>query len=123
MATDPSHTPVYKAVTLTAVGAECLENVEEGDALSFLYRRGEKFFLSEPSSAFPDSAVYWDAMSVQTCRMEEHKKKYLKLFVQKVPVGPDGLPADFGTLLTARLSGRSPLTTKALRPRRSRGDH
>ncbi len=96
---NPSHTPVYKTVTLTAVGAECLENVTEGDALSFLYRRGEKFFLSEPSTAFPDTAVYWDAMSVQTCRLEAHKKKYLKLFVQKVPVGPDGLPTDFGTLL------------------------
>ena len=94
---DPSPAPVCKAVTLTAVGAACLENVEEGDALSFLYRRGEKFFLSEPASAFPDGAVYWDAMSVQTCRLEEGKKKYLKLCVQKVPVGPDGLPADFGT--------------------------
>jgi hypothetical protein len=100
---DPSPSSVCKAVTLTAVGAECLDNVEEGDTLSFLYRRGEKFFLSEPSSAFPDSAVYWDAMSVQTCRLEVGKKKYLKLFVQKVPVGPDGLPADFGTCAACRV--------------------
>ena len=100
---DPSPSSVCKAVTLTAVGAECLDNVEEGDTLSFLYRRGENFFLSEPSSAFPDSAVYWDAMSVQTCRLEVGKKKYLKLFVQKVPVGPDGLPADFGTCAACRV--------------------
>lgn len=107
MTSEPTRTSENDAsidalVTLTAIGAEGLEGVASDEPLSFLYRRGEKFFLSEPSSAFPDGAVYWDAVSVQTCRLHDDKKKYIKLFVQKVPVGPDGLPTDFGKLTSTR---------------------
>lgn len=43
---------------------------------------------------------------MQTCCFEkigedEVKAKYLKLFVQLVPIGPDGLPTDFGTTIAS----------------------
>ncbi len=46
-------------------------------------------------------------VGVQTCCFEmvvgedEVKAKYLKLFVQLVPIGPDGLPTDFGTTIAS----------------------
>ena len=68
-----------------------------------MWKRNDKFFLSETGEVWEDGTVYWDACSTQTCRFEKIdddvtvKAKYVKLFVQMVPVGPDGLPADYGT--------------------------
>jgi len=90
------------SVTLTAIGAEGIEQVSGSSAfLSFFWSRGKKFFLSEPAEVFPDGAVYWDSISAQTCRLAENEKKYVKLFVQKVTVGADGLPTDYGTTVGA----------------------
>ena len=89
------------SVTLTAIGAEGIEKVAESAFLSFFWSRGKKFFLSEPAEVFPDGAVYWDSISAQTCRLAENEKKYVKLFVQEVTVGEDGLPTDYGTTVGA----------------------
>jgi len=68
-----------------------------------MWKRNDKFFLSETGEVWEDGIVYWDACSTQTCRFEKVeddatvKAKYVKLFVQLVPVGPDGLPTDYGT--------------------------
>jgi hypothetical protein len=88
-------------ITLTAIGADDLPSVPEGTAVSFMWKRGEQFYLSEPGEVWDNGVVYWDCASAQTCRFVDGKKKYVKLFVQKVPVGPDGIPADFGRTIAA----------------------
>lgn len=77
-------------------------DLDEGCFVSFMWKRNDKFFLSETGEVWDDGTVYWDACSSQTCRFEQIddtsiKAKYVKLFVQMVPVGPDGLPTDYGT--------------------------
>lgn len=81
-------------------------DVQEGCLVSFMWKRNDSFFLSETGEVWDDGTVYWDACSTQTCRFEllddgTVKSKYVKLFVQMVPVGPDGLPTDYGTTVAS----------------------
>ncbi|KAI8110782.1 hypothetical protein M9434_004356 [Picochlorum sp. BPE23] len=92
-------------VGIEAIGAEGLD-VEEGALVSFMWKRNDMFYLSETGEVWENGIVYWDACSSQTCCFEkigedEVKAKYLKLFVQLVPIGPDGLPTDFGTTIAS----------------------
>eukprot|EP00889_Picochlorum_renovo_P008039 jgi/Picre1/35069/NNA_002534.t1 len=93
-------------VGIEAIGAEGLD-VEEGALVSFMWKRNDMFYLSETGEVWEHGIVYWDACSSRyTCCFEkigedEVKAKYLKLFVQLVPIGPDGLPTDFGTTIAS----------------------
>lgn len=92
--------------------------MEEGSLVSFMWKRNELFYLSEPGEVWDDGTVYWDVCSTQTClfkKISDHgddakcqetsgtvaKAKYVKLFVQMVPVGSDGLPTDYGTTIAS----------------------
>lgn len=85
--------------------------VDEGTLVSFMWKRNDKFYLSETGEVWDDGTVYWDACSTQTCQFERVvdekgdgmtvKAKYVKLFVQMVPVGDDGLPTDYGTTVAS----------------------
>jgi hypothetical protein len=88
------------------VYAEGLVDVDEGSLVSFMWKRNDLFYLSEVGEVWEGGIVYWDARSSQTCHFEvqdsgDVKAKYVKLFVQLVPVGPDGLPTDFGATIAS----------------------
>ena len=85
---------------------EGLVDVDEGALVSFMWKRNDLFYLSEVGEVWEGGIVYWDARSAQTCHFEvqengDVKPKYVKLFVQLVPVGPDGLPTDFGATIAS----------------------
>eukprot|EP00890_Picochlorum_soloecismus_P000528 jgi/Picsp_1/1476/NSC_04954-R1_---NA--- len=88
-------------ILVDAEGAEDVA-IEPGKEVSFLWRRNDKFYLSESSEVWDQGIVYWDACSTQDCTFyqmenDQWREKYLKVYVQEVMLGPDGLPKDFGS--------------------------
>jgi len=64
--------------------------IEPGKEVSFLWRRNDKFYLSESSEVWDQGVVYWDACSTQVRLVEGGQQKKF----WQAPVAAAGLPIE-----------------------------